>query len=157
MAADSGRLREACDSAHTGRGQGHPDTSHRVPKRPSGRFSARRPCPQVPQGHPRVAKHHLTDLRMVPFRCTSRSSARLPRPQVLQRHPVVANGASGRSSTWRSCPQVPQSHPRVAKHHLTDLRMVPSRCTSRSSARRQCPQVQQMTQIHNKRYIRTGY
>ena len=56
----------------------------------SGRSLARRPCPQVHQGHPRVAKHHLTDLRMVPFRCTSRSSARRVGPQVLQRHHGVA-------------------------------------------------------------------
>ena len=109
----------------------------------SDRSSARRPCPQVPQGHPRVAKHHLTDLRMVPSRCTSRSSARRVGPQVLQGHPGVAKGASGRSLARRPCPQVPQGHPRVAKHHLTDLRMVHFRCTSRSSARRPCPQVLQ--------------
>ena len=59
MAADSGRLREACAPAHTGRGQGHPDTSYRVPKRPSGRSSARRAGPQVLQKHPVVAKGRL--------------------------------------------------------------------------------------------------
>ena len=58
----------------------------------SDRSLARRPCPQAPQSHPRVAKHHLTDLRMVPFRCTSRSSARRVGPQVLQGHPGVAKG-----------------------------------------------------------------
>ena len=83
-----------------------------------GRSLARRPCPQVPQGHPRVAKHHLTDLRMVPFRCTTRSSARLPRPQVLQRHPVVAKGASGRSLARLPRPQMLQRHPVVAKRVL---------------------------------------
>ena len=56
MATDSGRLREACAPAHTGRGQGHPDTSYRVPKRPSGRSSARRVGPQVLQRHHGVAK-----------------------------------------------------------------------------------------------------
>ena len=56
MATDSGRLQEACAPAHTGRGQGHPDTSYRVPKRPSGQSSARRVGPQVLQGHHGVAK-----------------------------------------------------------------------------------------------------
>ena len=56
MAADSGRLREACVSAHTERGRCHPDTSYRVPKRSSGRSSARRVGPQVLQRHHGVAK-----------------------------------------------------------------------------------------------------
>ena len=43
--------------------------------------SARLPCPQVPQGHPRVAKE-----------ASDRSLARGPYPQVLQRHPSVAKG-----------------------------------------------------------------
>ena len=45
-----------------------------------GRSSARRPCPQVPQRHPRVAKGP-----------SGRFLARRPRPQVPQGHPRVAN------------------------------------------------------------------
>ena len=56
MAADSGRLREACAPAHTGSGRDPSDTSYRVAKRSFDRSSARRPCPQVPQWHHRVAK-----------------------------------------------------------------------------------------------------
>ena len=119
--------------------QWHP----RVAKGSSGRSSARRPCPQVPQSNPRVTNGQPTGPRTVTYRCSYRSLARRVGPQVLQRHPVVAKGASGRSLTWDPCPQVPQGHPRVAKHHLTDLRMVPFRCTSRSSARRVGPQVLQ--------------
>ena len=47
----------------------------------SDRSSARLPCPQVPQCHPRVAKG-----------ASGRSSARQPCPQVLQSHPRVAKG-----------------------------------------------------------------
>ena len=103
-----------------------------VAKGASGRSLARRPCPQVPQSHPRVAKHHLTDLRMVPFRCTSRSSARRVGPQVPRRHPVVAKGACARSSARRPCPQMLQGHPRVAKG-----------ASGRSLARPPCPQLPQ--------------
>ena len=79
----------------------------------------------------------------IPSPVTYLPSARRPLTEAHRWHPVVAKGASGRSSTWDPCPQVPQGHPRVAKHHLTDLRMVPFRCTSRSSARRVGPQVLQ--------------
>ena len=79
MAADSGRLREACVSAHTERGRCHPDTSYRVPKRSSGRSSARRVGPQVLQRHHGVAKG-----------ASGRSLARRPCPQVLQGHHGVA-------------------------------------------------------------------
>ena len=56
MAADSGRLREACAPERTGSGRSPSDTSYRVAKRSFDRSSARRSCPQVPQCHPRVAK-----------------------------------------------------------------------------------------------------
>ena len=49
----------------------------------SGRSSARRPYPQAPQRHPRVAKG-----------ASGRSSARHPYPQVLQGHPRVAKRVS---------------------------------------------------------------
>ena len=52
-AEDSERL---VDPAHTGSGRDPSDTSYRVAKRSSGRSSARHPCPQMPQRHPRVAK-----------------------------------------------------------------------------------------------------
>ena len=81
MAADSGRLREVYAPAHTERGRCHPDTSYRVPKRSSGRSSARRVGPQVLQRHHGVAKG-----------ASDRSSARRPCPQVLQRHHGVAKG-----------------------------------------------------------------
>ena len=97
--------------------QGHP----RVAKKASGRASARSPCPQVPQSHPRVAKG-----------ASDRSSARRPCPQVLQRHPRVAKKASGRASARPPCPQMPQGHPGVAKE-----------ASDRSSARRSCLQAPQ--------------
>ena len=56
MAADSGRLREVYVLAHTGSGRSPSDKSYRVAKRSSDRTSARRPCPQVFQRHPVVAK-----------------------------------------------------------------------------------------------------
>ena len=56
--------------------------------------SARQPCPQVLQSHPRVAKGRksvpLTGLRSG----LGPGSARLPCPQVLQRHSGVAKGTS---------------------------------------------------------------
>ena len=74
-----------------------PQRDSRVAKESSIGSSARRPYLQVLQGHPRVAKESSIG-----------SSARTPYPQVLQRHPRVAKGASGRSSARRPCPQVPQ-------------------------------------------------
>ena len=56
MAEDSGRLREECAPAHTGRGRRLSATSYRVAKRSPDRSSARRPYLQMPQWHPRVAK-----------------------------------------------------------------------------------------------------
>ena len=52
--------------------QGHP----RVAKGASGRSLARPPCPQLPQGHPRVAKSHLTKDKPVSARCKDRLSYR---------------------------------------------------------------------------------
>ena len=118
--------------------------------------SARRPCPQASQWHPRVAKGTFID-----------PLARRPYPQTPQWHPCVAKGTFidplarepstepllgqghvarlygtgvkpvscrclGRTSARRSCPQMPQWHPRVAK-----------RSSERSSARHPCPQVPQ--------------
>ena len=117
----------------------------------SDRSSARQPCPQVLQSHPRVAKGRksvpLTGLRSglrpglarrpcpqvlqrhsgVAKGASDRSSARRPCPQMLQSHPRVAKGSSDRSSARGPCPQVPQCHLRVAKHHSTGLEPVFSR------------------------------
>ena len=87
----------------------------------SGRSSERRPCPQVLQKHPRMAKGS-----------SGRSSERRPCPQVLQRHPRMAKGRKSVPLTglrsglrpglaWRPCPQVLQRHPRVAKGLLDGL------------------------------------
>ena len=81
----------------------------------SSRSSARRPCPEVSQRHPRVADHPPTDLKTVSFRCHNRSSARRPCPQVLQSHLRVAKQSSIGPSARRPCLQAPQSHLHVAK------------------------------------------
>ena len=64
----------------------------------SDRSSARGPCPQVPQCHPRVAKGRksvpLTGLRSG----LRPGSAQRPCPQVPQCHPRVAKGSYDRSS-----------------------------------------------------------
>ena len=88
----------------------------------SDRSSARRPCPQMLQGHPRVAKG-----------ASGRSSARIPCPQVLQRHPGVAKRSSDRSSARPPCPQLPQGHPGVAKSHLSKDKPVSARCKDQLS------------------------
>ena len=87
-----------------------------------GRTSARRPCPQMPQWHPRVAKHS-----------SDRSSARPPRPEVSQSHSRVAKRSSIRSSARHPCPQMSQWHPRVAKGVF--------RPVFGTAARRPCPQM----------------
>ena len=139
MAADSGRLREACAPAHTGSGRDPSDTSYRVAKRSFDRSSARRPCPQVPQWHHRVAKRAsigtlargpsteaLLGQGRVPkgresvplqgLRSGSRPGlARHTRLQVVLRQGRVTKGTSIGTSARRPCPQVPQWHPRVAK------------------------------------------
>ena len=50
----------------------------------SGRSSARRPCPQGLQGHPRVAKSHLTKDKPVSARCKDRLSYRLAYRQTCR-------------------------------------------------------------------------
>ena len=111
-------LREVCAPAHTGRGRRPSDTSYRVPKRSSDRSSARLPCPQVSQWHPRVAKRASIgtsawqpsteallgqgrvskERESVPLTGLWSGSrpglARHPRLQVVLRHPRVAKGAS---------------------------------------------------------------
>ena len=118
--------------------------------------SARRPCPQVPQWHPRVAKGTFIDplarepstepllgqghvarlsgtgVKPVSCRCLGRTSARRSCPQMPQWHPRVAKRSSDRSSAQRPLPEVPQRHPRVAK-----------RASIGTLARRPCPQVPQ--------------
>ena len=104
MAAYSGRLRDACAPAHTGSGRKPSDSSYRVAKRSSDRFSEREPCLQASQWHPRVAKG-----------LSLGSSARHPRPQVVLRQGRVTKGTSIGTSARPPCPQVPQRHPHVAK------------------------------------------
>ena len=70
----------------------------------SDRSLARRPCPQVLQSQPCVAKSS-----------SDRSLARGPCPQVLQSQPCVAKSSSDRSSARRPCPQVLLGHGRVPK------------------------------------------
>ena len=156
MAADSGRLREACDPAHTGSGRDNPYTSYRVAKCSSDRSSARPPCLQMPQWHPRVAKRASIgtlarrpsteavlgqgrvskERKSVPLTGLWSGSrpglARHPRLQVVLRHPGVAKGSSIGSSARRPCPQVLQRHPGVAKMSSIS-----------SSARHPCPEVLQ--------------
>ena len=134
-----GRLREVCAPAHTGGGQGHPDTSYRVAKRSSGRSSARHPSPQVRQSHlpmakqssdrsltrrpypqvlqcqPRVARLSGTGVKPVFGRCPGRSSARPPYLQVPQGHLCVARPSSVDTLVTRPRPQVRQSRLPVAK------------------------------------------
>ena len=139
MAADIGRLREVCAPAHTGRGRRPSDTSYRVSKRSSDRSSARLPCPQVSQWHPRVAKGASIgtlarrpsteavlgqgrvpkERKSVPLQGLWSGSrpglARHPRLQVVLRHPRVAKGSSIGTLAQRPYPQVLQWHPGVAK------------------------------------------
>ena len=139
MAADSGRLREACAPERTGSGRSPSDTSYRVAKRSFDRSSARRPCPQVPQWHHRVAKRAsigtlargpsteaLLGQGRVPkgresvplqgLRSGSRPGlARHSRLQVVLRQDRVTKGTSIGTLAQPPCSQVPQSHPRVAK------------------------------------------
>ena len=83
----------------------------------SDRSSARLPCPQVPQCHPRVAKG-----------ASGRSSARLPCPQAPQCHLGVAKGASGRSLARGPCAQVLQRHSGVAKQSSIGSSSIKCRC-----------------------------
>ena len=98
--------------------------------------SARTPCPQVSQWHPRVAKgsengrlsmlrpmlrhghpahRYLSGIPAWQRGSSKRPLARTPCPQVSQWHPRVAKGSSKWPSARPPCPQVPQWHPRVAK------------------------------------------
>ena len=135
---------------------GPSDTSYRVAKRSSDRSSARRPCPQVLQRHPRVAKgasigtlargpsteallgqgRVSKERESVPLTGLWSGSrpglARHPRLQVVLRHPRVAKRTSIGTLAQGPCPQVVLRHPRVAKGSSIG-----------SSARRPCPQVHQ--------------
>ena len=85
-----------CAPAHTGSGRSPSDTSYRVAKRSADRSLARRPCPQMPQWHPRVAK-----------RSSDRPSARLPAPRHLRGWFCAMNtdletSVSGKGSSYGS-------------------------------------------------------
>ena len=118
---------------------GPSDTSYRVAKRSSDQSSARRPCPEVPQWHPRVAKGASigtlargpsTEALLGQGRVSkeresapltglwSGSRPGLARPPCLQMpqwHPRVAKRGSIGTLARRPYPQVPQCHPGVAK------------------------------------------
>ena len=120
------------------------------------RSSARGPCPQVLQWHPRVAKRASIgtlarrpsteallgqgrvpkERKSVPLQGLWSGSrpglARHPRLQVALRQGRVAKGTSIGILARRPYPQVPQWHPRVAKG-----------ASGRSLARRPLPQVPQ--------------
>ena len=101
--------------------------------------SARRPLPEVPQRHPRVAKRTFIDplarepstepllgqgrvarlsgtgVKPVSCRCFGWISARHPRREASRWHPGVARQSSIGSSARRPLLQAPQWHPRVAR------------------------------------------
>ena len=91
--------------------QGHP----RVVKVTSGRSSARRPYPQVPQGHPHVPNNPAISLKPA----SNRTSTGLRHGDLTHRYsraiPAWRRGSSDRSLARRPRLQVPQGHPRVAK------------------------------------------
>ena len=101
----------------------------------SDRSSARQPCPQVLQSHPRVAKGRksvpLTGLRSG----LGPGLARGPCAQVLQRHSGVAKGTSidplARGPSTE--PLLGQGH--VARLSGTGVKPVSCRCFGRTSAR----------------------
>ena len=101
----------------------------------SDRSSARQPCPQVLQSHPRVAKGRksvpLTGLRSG----LGPGLARGPCAQVLQRHSGVAKGTSidplARGPSTE--PLLGQGH--VARLSGTGVKPVSCRCLGRTSAR----------------------
>ena len=129
--------------------------------------SARRPCPQVLQRHPGVAKGTFIDplarepstepllgqghvarlygtgVKPVSCRCLGRTSARRPCPQMPQWHPRVAKHSSDRSSA-----RPPSTEPLLGQGHVarlsgTGVKPVSCRCLGQTSARRSCPQMSQ--------------
>ena len=90
MAADSGRLREVYDPAHTGSGRDPSDTSYRVAKRASDRSLARHPRLQIVLRQGCVAKGRKS-VPLTGLRSGLRPGlARRPYQQVPQWHPRVA-------------------------------------------------------------------
>ena len=90
----------------------------------SDRSSPRRPYPQCPQCHPRVAKG-----------ASGRSLARLPCPQVLQRHSGVAKGTSIDPLARGPSTEPLLGQGQVARLSGTGVKPVSCRCFGRSSAR----------------------
>ena len=121
--------------------------------------SARRPCPQVPQWHPRVAKGTFIDplarepstepllgqghvarlsgtgVKPVSCRCLGRTSARHPRREASRWHHGVAKGTSIDPSARgpSTKPLLGQGH--VARLSGTGVKPVSCRCFGRTSAR----------------------
>ena len=81
----------------------------------SDRSSARRPYPQVPQGHPHVPNNPAISLKPA----SNRTSTGLRHGDLTHRYsraiPAWQRGSSDRSLARRPRLQVPQGHPRVAK------------------------------------------
>ena len=101
----------------------------------SDRSSARLPCPQVPQCHPRVAKGRksvpLTGLRSG----LGPGLARGPCAQVLQRHSGVAKGTSIDPLARGPSTEALLGQGHVARLSGTGVKPVSCRCFGRTSAR----------------------
>ena len=93
--------------------------SKQFSSRPERRSSPRPPCPQVPQGHSRVAKPSS----IIP-------SPRPPCPQVSQSHLGVAKPSSIIPSPRPPCPQIPQSHPAVPNNPTISLKPTSNRTST---------------------------
>ena len=93
--------------------------SKQFSSRPERRSSPRPPCPQVPQGHSRVAKPSS----IIP-------SPRTPYPQIPQCHPGVAKPSSIIPSPRPPCPQVLQCHPHVPNNHIISLKPASKRTST---------------------------
>ena len=127
MAADSGRLREVYDPAHTGSGRDPSDTSYRVAKRDFWTVFGTAPLPTgTPVASPRGEGEEIgtVDGIKVGF-TTGFGTGTLPTSTSVasRRGEGVFWTVSIRSfiddyadpSARLPCPQVPQCHPRVAK------------------------------------------
>ncbi len=94
---------------------GPSDTSYRVAKRSSDQSSARRPCPEVPQWHPRVAKGaSIGTLARGPSTEALLGQGRVSKER--ESAPLTGLWSGSRPGLARPpCLQMPQWHPRVAK------------------------------------------
>ena len=129
--------------------------------------SARRPCPQVLQRHPGVAKGTFIDplarepstepllgqghvarlygtgVKPVSCRCLGRTSARHPRREASRWHPGVAKGTSIDPLARGPSTEALLGQGHVARLSGTGVKPVSCRCLGQTSARRSCPQMSQ--------------